>query len=122
MQVTVKPGSDDSAEQEHLVQRNLIVQLDKGAAGTRQVELSRESVQGRTYGEVAHMAVERLGTDPWAADFESLLQDRHASLERVTSGTQSHYVARDAPFDGDVAQRESVRFSVARDHTGGFAA
>lgn len=119
MQVTTKAGSDDAADRAEPRQSNLMVRLDKGGAGSRVVELPRDSVRGKTYGEVAHMAVERLGPDPWAADYEALLRDRNASLERVSSGTQSHYVARDAPVDEDVAMQDEVRFSVARDHTGG---
>ncbi len=119
MEVTVRTGKDEQAGSEEFSQKNLIVRLDKGGAGSRVVELERDSVRGKTYGEVAHMAVEKLGSDAWASDYESLLSDRNASLERISSGTQSHYVARDAPIDEEVAMQDEVRFSVAKDHTGG---
>ena len=98
----------------------ITIEVTKGAGGTRTTPEKREALRGLTHRQVIQHVLRSLGPgDSFAQDAAQALADRGFSVERVDSGSQTHWVDRDAPVDETILAQEQLRYAMSRDHVGG---
>lgn len=99
---------------------SITVEVTKGAGGSRSSSEKREALRGLTHRQVIQRLLGSLGpADSFAQDAAQALGDKGFSVERVDSGSQTHWVDRDAPVDETILAQEQLRYAMSRDHVGG---
>ena len=99
---------------------SITIEVTKGAGGARSVSEKRDALRGLTHRQVIQRVLGSLGAgDSFAQDAAQALDDKGFSVERVDSGSQSHWVDRDAPVDETILAQEQLRYAMSRDHVGG---